>query len=114
MLGTACFLVKHCLGLGLKKCCVDGAGQPIASSAKLRETGSGKHGSHAKKTGSSGHRARLRDRFLSSGGDALADYELLGLLLFQAVPRQDTKPIAKALIRQFETYAGCCAPIGSN
>ena len=52
-----------------------------------------------------GHRARLRERFLKSGGDALADYELLELLLFQALPRGDTKPLAKALIGRFGTYA---------
>lgn len=52
-----------------------------------------------------GHRGRLRTRFLSGGGDALADYELLELLLFQAIPRQDTKPIAKALLHRFGTYA---------
>ncbi len=52
-----------------------------------------------------GHRARLRARFLSGGGDALADHELLELLLFQAIPRQDTKPIAKALLHRFGTYA---------
>ncbi len=52
-----------------------------------------------------GHRSRLRERFLKSGGDALADYELLELLLFQALPRGDTKPLAKALIDEFETYA---------
>ncbi len=48
-----------------------------------------------------GHRARLRERFLKSGGEALADYELLELLLFQALPRGDTKPLAKALIGRF-------------
>ena len=39
-----------------------------------------------------GHRGRLRERFLKGGADALADYELLELLLFQAMPRRDTKP----------------------
>ena len=53
-----------------------------------------------------GHRDRLRDRFLKGGGDALHDYEVLELLLFQAIPRRDTKPIAKALIRRFGSYAG--------
>ena len=49
-----------------------------------------------------GHRERLRDRFASSGsGDALADYELLELLLFRVIPRADTKPIAKALLERF-------------
>lgn len=52
-----------------------------------------------------GHRKRLRDRFANGGGEALADYELLELCLFQAIPRQDTKPIAKALLKRFGTYA---------
>ncbi len=53
-----------------------------------------------------GHRKRMRDRFANGGGEALADYELLELCLFQAIPRQDTKPIAKALLKRFSTYAG--------
>ncbi len=53
-----------------------------------------------------GHRKRLRDRFANGGGEALADYELLELCLFQAIPRQDTKPIAKLLLKRFGTYAG--------
>jgi DNA repair protein RadC len=52
-----------------------------------------------------GHRKRLRERFLKSGGDALADYELLELVLFNALPRVDTKPIAKKLIDRFGSYA---------
>lgn len=50
-----------------------------------------------------GHRARLRERFLTSGAGALADYELLELLLFGAVPQKDTKPIAKELLKEFGT-----------
>jgi DNA repair protein RadC len=53
----------------------------------------------------SGHRDRLRDRFRKSGGDGMADYELLELLLFRSIPRQDTKPIAKALITRFGSFA---------
>lgn len=53
-----------------------------------------------------GHRDRLRDRFLDRGADALADYEMIELLLFQALPRRDTKPLAKALIGRFGSYAG--------
>ena len=53
-----------------------------------------------------GHRQRLRGRFLSAGADALADYELLELLLFGTIPRRDTKPIAKALIHRFGSFAG--------
>lgn len=53
-----------------------------------------------------GHRQRLRHRFLEAGPGALADYEMLELLLFQAIPRRDTKPLAKALIEQFGSYKG--------
>ena len=52
-----------------------------------------------------GHRARLRKRFLDGGPDAVADYELLELLLFQAIPRRDVKPIAKALLAEFGSFA---------
>lgn len=48
-----------------------------------------------------GHRDRLRQRFLTSGADALQDYELLELLLFQAIPRRDVKPLAKELLAAF-------------
>lgn len=53
-----------------------------------------------------GHRERLRARFLSSGADALADYELLELLLMYAIPRRDVKPLAKDLIKRFGSFAG--------
>ena len=52
-----------------------------------------------------GHRARLRDRFLRQGPRALADYELLELLLFLAKPRGDVKPLAKNLIARFGSFA---------
>ena len=52
-----------------------------------------------------GHRARLRQRFLAAGPEALADYELLELLLFLAKPRGDVKPLAKRLIAQFGSFA---------
>lgn len=48
-----------------------------------------------------GHRDRLRSRFVENGADALADYELLELLLFMAIPRRDVKPLAKDLIKKF-------------
>lgn len=54
-----------------------------------------------------GHRARLRERF--DRGDPLADYELLELLLFRPIPRRDTKPIAKAMIAAFGSFAGAIA-----
>jgi len=52
-----------------------------------------------------GHRARLRARFLNGGADALAEYELLELILFHALPRQDVKPLAKALLKRFGSFA---------
>ena len=52
-----------------------------------------------------GHRQRLRDRFKTGGPDALPDYELLELVLFRAVPRRDTKELAKRLIAQFGSFA---------
>ena len=50
-----------------------------------------------------GHRKRLRKRFLTGGRRALADYELLELLLTYVIPRKDTKPIAKALLRRYRS-----------
>ncbi|WP_370161238.1 RadC family protein [Limimaricola soesokkakensis] len=47
------------------------------------------------------HRRRLRERFLSGGAEAMPDYELLELLLFLAVPRQDMKPLARRLFDEF-------------
>jgi DNA repair protein RadC len=52
-----------------------------------------------------GHRARLRERFLGVGGEALPDYELLELILFSARPRGDVKPLAKMLLKQFGSFA---------
>lgn len=50
------------------------------------------------------HRQRLRDRFSSGGAAALPDYELLELVLFRAIPRQDVKPLARALIDHFGDF----------
>lgn len=52
-----------------------------------------------------GHRERLRDRFSRGGADAFADYELLELVLFRAIPRRDTKDLAKRLIARFGSFA---------
>jgi DNA repair protein RadC len=52
-----------------------------------------------------GHRERLRGRFRDAGTDALSDYELLELLLFRAQPRRDMKPVAKALLAKFGSFA---------
>ncbi|HEU5047045.1 MAG TPA: DNA repair protein RadC [Rickettsiales bacterium] len=52
-----------------------------------------------------GHRQRLRERFLKGGPQALADYELLEMVLYAASPRSDTKPLAKRLIKHFGNLA---------
>ena len=52
-----------------------------------------------------GHRERLRKRFLEAGDEALADYELIELILFRAIPRRDVKPLAKALLERFGSFA---------
>ncbi|MGH7247123.1 MAG: RadC family protein, partial [Pseudomonadota bacterium] len=52
-----------------------------------------------------GHRKRLRQRFREAGADALADYELLELLLFRALPQGDVKPLAKSLLETFGSFA---------
>ena len=58
-----------------------------------------------KKASVAGHRDRLRRRFMQGGSDAVADYELLELILFLAVLRQDTKQLAKDLIERFGGFA---------
>lgn len=52
-----------------------------------------------------GHRDRLRQRFLKSGAESMPDYELLELILFRAIPRRDTKPLAKELLAKFGDFA---------
>ncbi len=58
--------------------------------------------------GAEGHRERLRTRLLAAGPESLADHELLELVLF-ALPRRDTKPIARALIARFGSFAAVIA-----
>ena len=54
-------------------------------------------------TGPQGHRGRMRKRLLDNPG-ALADYEILEMLLFLGIPRRDTKPLAKGLVIRFGGY----------
>lgn len=56
--------------------------------------------------GNDGHRQRLRTRFLKDMGDSMPDYELLELLLTQALPRGDVNPLAKALLAAFKDWNG--------
>ena len=50
------------------------------------------------------HRERLRSRFDAAGAAALADYEMLELVLFRAIPRRDVKPLAKKLLAEFGDF----------
>ncbi len=59
----------------------------------------------------SGHRARLRERLLSSGAEGFHDYELIEYLLTLTIPRVDTKPLAKRLLHDF---GGLGALIGAS
>jgi DNA repair protein RadC len=52
-----------------------------------------------------GHRSRLRGRLLNSGGEALQDYELIEYLLALAIPRRDTKPLAKQLLAHYGSFS---------
>jgi DNA repair protein RadC len=53
-----------------------------------------------------GHRDRLRQRFIGAGPESVADYELLEMLLFSAIPRRDVKPLAKQLLSAFGGLSG--------
>ena len=69
------------------------------------ETGNGLGEAPAPIDRNSGHRERARQRFLRIGEEALDDYELLELILFLAIPRVDTKGLAKELLARFGTYS---------
>ncbi len=60
----------------------------------------------ADSTDGTGHRARLRSRLIEGGGDALMDHELIEFLLMLAIPRVDTKPLAKRLLNEFGGIGG--------
>ena len=59
--------------------------------------------------GSEGHRARMRARLLTAGPDAVADHELLEMVLFLALPRRDTKALARVLVARFGSFANSIA-----
>jgi DNA repair protein RadC len=56
-----------------------------------------------------GHRERLRERFLSAGGSSFTDVELLEIVLHVVIPRTDTKPQARALIKRFGSFSAVLA-----
>lgn len=63
-------------------------------------------------TDGAGHRARLRKRLFEGGPDALLEHELVEYLLALAIPRRDTKPLAKKLIRDFGGFGRLLAADG--
>jgi DNA repair protein RadC len=60
-------------------------------------------------SGAEGHRDRMRARLLNAGPEALADHEMLEMVLFLALPRRDTKPLARALLTRFRSFAAAIA-----
>ncbi len=64
-----------------------------------------------KKHHGAGHRGRLRERLLQRGGEALHDHELVEYLLTLAIPRRDTKIIAKQLIAHYGSLAALFAAV---
>jgi DNA repair protein RadC len=60
-------------------------------------------------SGTEGHRDRMRARLLKAGPEALADHEMLEMVLFLALPRRDTKPLARALLSRFGSFAAAIA-----
>lgn len=67
--------------------------------ADVPQTGRGKLPSYIRD-----HRKRLRDRFMDGGSQAIPDYEMLELVLFRAIPRQDVKPLARRLMDAFGDF----------
>ena len=63
-------------------------------------------------TDGTGHRARLRKRLIEGGGEALLDHEIIEYLLALAIPRRDTKPLAKRLLNEFGGIGGLLAADG--
>ena len=54
----------------------------------------------------SGHRKRMRERFLKSGAGSFADHELIEMLLYNTYPRRDTNELAHILIDTFGSFSG--------
>jgi DNA repair protein RadC len=73
----------------------------VAETLTLFDVGAG---AASRSAGVDGHRARLRERLLAAGPDALADHEMLEIVLF-ALPRRDTKPLARALLARFGSFS---------
>lgn len=79
-------------------------GSPDTSGA--RNEGAAHHGQ--------GHRERLRNRLLTGGPEALLDHELVEYLLALAIPRRDTKALAKQLLETYGNLAGLMTADAEN
>ncbi len=83
----------------------EGRDLPFPERPPFRPTARPRPDAPFESTGPHGHRGRMRENFLFRGADALADYELLEMLLFLAFKQGDTKPLAKALVNRFGSFA---------
>lgn len=52
-----------------------------------------------------GHRERIREKLINSKPGTMPDYEILEMLLCMALPRKDTKPLSKDLIKKYGSFA---------
>jgi DNA repair protein RadC len=92
-----------------------GAAAPGPRGTGLRRRGAGPSlpgltpAGEAAPPGHLGHRARMRQRLLQAGPEAVLDHELLEMVLFLALPRRDTKPLARALLARFGSFADAVA-----
>ena len=77
---------------------------PVGPAAATGQGGTGQGGTEPPHFHN--HRFRLRQRFLEAGAASLADYEMLELVLFRAIPRRDVKPLAKQLLARFNDFNG--------
>jgi DNA repair protein RadC len=103
---------RHGFAEGQARLAADPAPPAMALSARPRPTAGAPQGrveAPFPSTGPHGHRHRMRVKLLERGPDALADYELLEMLLFFAMPKGDTKPLAKALVNRFGSFASVLA-----
>ena len=83
-------------GPGIQRSFFEGAATPQPAAVQAAAADAPLH---------TGHRQRLKERFRKTGSDGLPDYELLELVLFRAIPRRDTKALAKRLIATFGSFA---------
>lgn len=77
-----------------------------AAGARPRPEAAARRGRADRPDDVAGHRSRLRQRFVSAGPASVADYEMLELLLFRAIPQRDVKPLAKQLMAAFGDFNG--------